>query len=195
MENKQNTKFVFGIVGLAIAALAFCFFWFPYVGLIISVVALILSIIGIGASRLKGFGIAGTIVSAIALGLSLLFTFVITAAFIKRGDSLKASEAEKKAQTVYTASKQVLLQASSMGGTTYDGVKVSNDGGTTYFITVSDLVKLGELDKNPFKSSAADGGMTVYYTPGSNSYNVTITGTISDYTITYLGYGLFLATE
>lgn len=190
MENKQNKKFIIGIVGLAIAVSAFCICMIPYVGMILAIVGLVLSIIGIGASRLKGFGIGGTIVSAFALLFSLLFTFVFTSLFVK---AVSSRDVEKKAETVYNTSKQFLAEVSVMGESTYDGVTISTDGGATYFITVSDLVKLGELDKNPFKSNNTDGGMTVYYKTETNSFTCDVTGTIDGYTIEYWGLGVFYA--
>ena len=187
MENTQNKKFIFGIIGLALAALAFVFFWFPYFGLILSVAALVLSIIGIGASRLKGFGIAGTIIAPIALVLSLLFTFVITAAFVSGGSS---SKAEKKAESVYTAAKTVLMEAAASGDEVFEGITLSNDGGKTYYITVTDLVNLHEIEENPFKSTSSDGGMTVRFNAETASYTATVSGTIDGYRIVY--YGDFL---
>ena len=187
MENRQNKKFIFGIIGLALAAFALIVFWIPYFGLIVSIVALVLSIIGIGASRLKGFGIAGTIISPIALLLSLLFTFVITAYF---AGGTSASKAEKKAQKVYQAAKTVLMEAAASGDEVFEGITLSNDGGKTYYITVTDLVNLHEIEENPFKSTSSDGGMTVRFNTETDSYTATVSGTIDGYRIAY--YGDFL---
>lgn len=182
MEN-SNKKFIFGIIGFALALSALCLFVIPYFGIILAVAALVLSIIGLSASRLKGFGIAGTIISPIALLLSILFTFVFTSIFARVASG---ASAEKKAQNILSASKPVLLEASASGDYTYEGITVTTDG-KNYFITVTDLKNLGEIDKNPFKSNNTDGGMTINYNTETGTYTCDVHGTIDGYNLEYLG--------
>lgn len=181
MENNSSKKFIIGIVGLALAMFAIICMFIPYFGLILAIVALVLSIIGATSNRLKGFGIGGIIASIIALLFSLLFTFVFTAIF---GKAMKAVDAEKKAQTVFNAGKQVLREVSAMGENTYEGITVSNDG-VNYFITVKDLKTLGEIENNPFTSNSTDGGMTITFDSVDNSFDCTITGKIGDFRLVY----------
>lgn len=181
MENRTSKKFIIGIVGLALALFAICCMFIPYFGLILAIVALVLSIIGATSSRLKGFGIGGIIASIIALLFSLLFTFVFTSIF---GKAMKAVDAEKKASNIYNSAKTILLEASAMGENTYEGIKVSDDG-VTYYITVKNLVSLGEIEKNPFTSNSTDGGMTITYDTTDHSYDCTVTGKIGDFRIVF----------
>ena len=182
MENRTSKKFIIGIVGLALALFAICCMFIPYFGLVLAIVALVLSIIGATSSRLKGFGIGGIIASIIALLFSLLFTFIFTTIFSK---AISAISAERKAQDIYTTGKTVLLEASAMGENTYNGIKVSNDG-VTYFITVSDLKNLGEIEKNPFTSKYTDGGRTISYNSSNHTYDCTVSGKIDKWNLKFV---------
>ena len=175
----SNSKMIMGIVGLSLSLIALIFFVFPYVGLIIAVAALVLSIIGIGAWRMKGFGIAGTIVSVFALLFSLLFTFLFTSVLSRN----KKNSAEKKASTVLSAAKLCILE--ERYGTVTGCVDVY---GSTYTTTVTQLMAAGELESNPFENYGADGGMTIVFNEDEYRYTVTCSGTIDGYTLTYNGY-------
>lgn len=65
---------VFGILGLVFAILGLLFFWLPYVDLVFSVAALLLSFIGI-RRKSKGIAIVGLVISIVDLALAVGFVF------------------------------------------------------------------------------------------------------------------------
>lgn len=181
-EVGTSKKFIIGIVGLALSIFAIIFMFFPYLGLVVAIVALVLSIIGATSYRLKGFGIGGVIASVFALIFSLLFTFVFTSVLVSRSKSSKNGP-EKKASSVLTTAKFLILEA-RYSSTPVDGVTKE---GSIYTTTVTDLLDANELSKNPFENYGADGGMTIVFNEDAYEYTVTCSGTIDGYSLTYNG--------
>lgn len=65
---------VFGILGLVFAILGLLFFWLPYVDLVFSTAALLLSVIGI-RRKPKGLAVVGLIIGMVDLALAVGFVF------------------------------------------------------------------------------------------------------------------------
>ena len=100
-------------------------------------------------------------------------------------------QAEQAAGNALSCGKNVLLEASTMGTDSFNGKVTENAG--VYSVTVKALVELGELEKNPFDSNVyPDGGMTISYTQATNTWSVSVSGTIDGYDLIYAG-GSFTA--
>jgi|GEM_PF-3558861 len=84
MEEKvqrSNAGKGIGIAGFVISIVALIIFWFPILGIVLGVLALVFSIIGISAAnkhnRPKGFPVAGMIISIISIIIAVLWITVI----------------------------------------------------------------------------------------------------------------------
>jgi hypothetical protein len=64
------TALIFGIASLVLA-------WVPFLGILLSIISIIFSIIGMRKSTNKGMAIAGLVLGIIALIISLISTFII----------------------------------------------------------------------------------------------------------------------
>jgi len=168
--------FVFSIIGLFLLAI-------PFVPLGFFLLAIIFCILGRNAYFVKGFAIAGAAISIVGILISLLVSFTYIKLFSR--NSKKSSI--KKAEEVFHTAQVVLLESVESG--TFDGVTVS---GSVYTTTAHDLIQIGELSTTPFRFADSDGGMTVSYDRLEKTYEVTCSGTINGYTITYVD-GAFVA--
>ena len=181
---RSNAKAIVGIVGFSISIMAIVMFYFPYVGLVMGGISLILSIIGITSWRMKGFGIAGTVVSVFAILLCLLTTYLYISVNNRNGGNRVKNTPERKAAKVLQVAKACIKD--EMYG---DHTGCVDKYGTTYITTVTKLMAAGELTSNPFEDYAADGGMTVSFDEETNVYTVICTGTIDGYYLSCDGYG------
>ena len=103
----------------------------------------------------------------------------------------KRNSAEKQAYNVLAAGKNVLLEASATDDL-FNGKVTKN--GSVYSVTVKDLYEMGEIEKNPFTSTAADGGMTISLNADTYSWDCEISGKIDGYSLSFNGYS-FVASK
>jgi len=92
-----------------------------------------------------------------------------------------------RAEEIFSAGKQVLLEKST--NQFFDMIDYVTEQGDIYIVTCKDLFANGDVDgKNPFKTEASDGGMTITLNSSTNQFDVTVTGTIDGFAIIYDSY-------
>lgn len=191
MENSSRKYFVFAIVGFVLALSGLALFYFPYGALFLLVPGIVISFIGLKSDRKKGMAVAGIVIGFIGVALNLLFSILLTSTtnlVIKRYNKQTAI---KKAENILTTSKMVLNEAYSSP----ESVPYAITLGYEIWVTYKDLADNGEIEKNIFDDgTGADGGMTVKMNTVTGEYNVTITGKINGFTLSYDGYS-FTATK
>ena len=174
---------VFAILGFVFSMIGLCILAIPFVPIGVFLLAIIFCILGRNAYIVKGFAIAGAAISIVFILVNLLISFTYIKAFSRK--SKKSTI--KKAEEVFHTAQNVLLESVESG--TFEGVTIR---GSVYTTTVHDLIEIGELRTTPFKYADSNGGMTVSYDRLEKTYEVTCSGTINGYTITYVD-GAFVA--
>lgn len=168
--------------GIAIAALIVALFSFTIPGLFIA--AIILGIIGLRSNR-RVLARIGIIAGAVAGFFNILLLGIIIPTTIAVINRQKKNDAIKKAQTVFSTARNVLMEA-RFAEDSLDGYVTIV--GSDYSVTVTSLVSHGDLSTNPFENGGADGGMTVHVNANTLNYTCNITGTINGYDLTFNGY-------
>jgi len=75
----------FGLAGMLLAIGSIVFFWFPYVGLGLAVLGLIMSIVGLARrGRGKGTSIAGLIIAIFGIGWGIIYSIAFAEAWERR---------------------------------------------------------------------------------------------------------------
>lgn len=180
---------VFAILGFVFAMVGLTFVVVPYVPLVFFVLSFIFCILGRNAYIVKGFAVAGAVISFFGFFICLLLSLFVWKSFFNDLKSVHKRDAERKAENVFNTAKVVLLEASNTS--TLDGITIS---GSVYTTTVTDLILIGELRSTPFRGANQDGGMTISYDRLEKNYSVTCSGTIDGYFIEY-DEGKFIATK
>ena len=134
----------------------------------------------------KGTSLVELIAVIVIMGIIAGIAIPTTIAVINRQ---KKNSATKSAKNVLESAKTILLEASANGaasGVTADsadsGVLITVDGTTkTYKINDKGLVALGELEKSPFDTE----GSFVVELSGTNTFTVSGTYSINDYSLVY----------
>ena len=113
----------------------------------------------------KGTSLVELIAVIVIMGIIAGIAIPTTIAVINRQ---KKNAAVKSAETVFSAAKSVLLEASAGESIGYVTKATPEDGSTTYTTTSTLLATNSEIEKDP---SDGNGAMTIVYTIPANGQN------------------------